>query len=392
MSINQVNNYFKFCLNTYNNIIEALTPQPADTTTQRYSTLNLNLLGDDDCASRILAFSGRPSNAEVCKHWYKISRNSYFLIKQDYLQDAKIRQFMPLVAANSLQAVQQTYHTVMNSTKFSDRTRLIKNYTVMNTTKKVSDRNRLIEKSPLKALCQTSPLDLRPIVKVVEDANLVQFFMKSAWWCIPANEMPALGNELNLAQRANVIRTWMMKDHQQIADHMITLNLSDLDLTTLPKEIGQLVNLQRLDLNNNQLATLPEEIGQLVNLQRLNLNNNQLATLPKEIGQLVNLQELDLNNNQLATLPKEIGQLVNLQRLNLNNNQLATLPKEIGQLMNLQCLCICYNQPATLPEEIGQLVNLQFLRVYNNQPLPKELWQLVNLHVFDVFGNPVPLR
>ncbi|EKR53371.1 leucine rich repeat protein [Leptospira interrogans str. UI 12758] len=41
----------------------------------------------------------------------------------------------------------------------------------------------------------------------------------------------------------------------------------------------------------------------------LNLGYNQLTTLPKEIEQLKNLQTLDLNNNQLTTIPKEIGQL-----------------------------------------------------------------------------------
>ncbi|QIR35256.1 hypothetical protein HCG51_00030 [Tolypothrix sp. PCC 7910] len=39
------------------------------------------------------------------------------------------------------------------------------------------------------------------------------------------------------------------------------------------------------------LSSLPLEIGQLVNLQTLNLSNNQLSSLPGEIGQLVNLSE-----------------------------------------------------------------------------------------------------
>ncbi|AGS80636.1 leucine rich repeat protein [Leptospira phage vB_LnoZ_CZ214-LE1] len=81
-------------------------------------------------------------------------------------------------------------------------------------------------------------------------------------------------------------------------------------------------------MSDNQLKTLPKEIGQLKNLQELYLSDNQLATLPKEIGQLKNLQELDLHNNQLATLPKEIGQLKNLQALGLINNQLSSKEKE----------------------------------------------------------------
>ncbi|WP_000541501.1 leucine-rich repeat domain-containing protein, partial [Leptospira interrogans] len=46
----------------------------------------------------------------------------------------------------------------------------------------------------------------------------------------------------------------------------------------LPKEIGQLQNLQYLDLNDNQLTTLPEEIKQLQNLRELNLGDNSITS------------------------------------------------------------------------------------------------------------------
>ena len=47
------------------------------------------------------------------------------------------------------------------------------------------------------------------------------------------------------------------------------------------------------------------------------LAHNQLEYLPKEIGDLSNLQKLDLNHNLLKELPKEIGRLSNLQEMNL---------------------------------------------------------------------------
>ena len=56
------------------------------------------------------------------------------------------------------------------------------------------------------------------------------------------------------------------------------------------------------------------------------LYNNKLQSLPKEIGRLINLQRLDLSYNELQSLPKEIGQLINLQFLNLNDNKLLTIP------------------------------------------------------------------
>ena len=50
----------------------------------------------------------------------------------------------------------------------------------------------------------------------------------------------------------------------------------------------------KLDLAGRNLTELPPEIGQLINLQELDLRSNRLTELPPEIGQLINLQELDL--------------------------------------------------------------------------------------------------
>jgi len=161
-------------------------------------------------------------------------------------------------------------------------------------------------------------------------------------------------------------------------DEVTRLDLSGKELTELPAEIGQLVNLQRLNLSGNQLTTLPPEIGQLVNLQYLNLSSNKLTTLPAEIAQLVNLQDLDLSSNKLTTLPAEIAQRVNLQKLDLSSNKLTTLPAEIAQLVNLQGLFFEGNKLTTLPAEIAQLVNLQKLNLSSNKltTLPAEIGQL----------------
>ncbi|EMO85710.1 E-cadherin-binding leucine-rich repeat protein LRR20 [Leptospira santarosai] len=65
-----------------------------------------------------------------------------------------------------------------------------------------------------------------------------------------------------------------------------------------PKEV------RILDLSENQLTTFPKEIGQLQKLQKLYLNENRLITLPKEIGQLKNLRWLSLKNNT-ALIPQK---------------------------------------------------------------------------------------
>jgi len=86
----------------------------------------------------------------------------------------------------------------------------------------------------------------------------------------------------------------------------------------------------KLDLSKNQLSELPAEIGQLVNLTTLDLSRNQLSELPIEIGQLVNLTTLHLSGNKLSVLPVEVTQLVNLTTLDLEENPLKSPPLEIA--------------------------------------------------------------
>ncbi|MDX2217300.1 MAG: COR domain-containing protein [Oculatellaceae cyanobacterium bins.114] len=161
------------------------------------------------------------------------------------------------------------------------------------------------------------------------------------------------------------------------------------NLTTLPPEIGNLTQLERLKIWNNRLKALPPEIGQLQNLKWLDLSNNELTELPPEIGQLVNLRSLDLNDNGLTELPPQFSQLVNLRSLDLSSNPLSQLPSEISQLQNLRSLDLSFNQLSQLPIEISQLQNLRSLSLRSNQlsQLPIEISQLHNLQTLYLDRN-----
>ncbi len=153
------------------------------------------------------------------------------------------------------------------------------------------------------------------------------------------------------------------------------LDLSDLCLTSLPPEIGQLTALQKLRLGNNALTTLPPEIGQLTALQQLHLGNNpSLTSLPPEIGQLTALQELDLRNSRpsespvgLTCLPPEIGQLTALKELDLRGNSLTRLPTEIGQLTALEELRLDGNGLRSPPRKVVRQ-GVDAIRAYLREP------------------------
>jgi len=168
-----------------------------------------------------------------------------------------------------------------------------------------------------------------------------------------------------------------------------SLNLSNLELTSLPSEIGQLIKLTTLYLHINQLTSLSPEIGQLTNLTSLMLSGNGLTSLPPKISQLTSLKKLDLASNELTNLPSEIGQLTSLTELNLSLNQLTTLPSEIGHLTNLTQLYLWGNELTGLPPEISQLNNLKELEINLNQltSLPPKISQLTNLTSLSLSGN-----
>lgn len=132
--------------------------------------------------------------------------------------------------------------------------------------------------------------------KAIENTNLKIF-----WTGLDIDGKPNLNN-------AEEIRLWMNENHTLLAN-ITSLNLGSKKLIRLPKQIGQLKQLQWLYLRDNQITQLPSEIGQLQQLQWLYLDNNQITQLPAEIGQLQQLRGLYLNYNQIAQLPIELSHM-----------------------------------------------------------------------------------
>ena len=86
---------------------------------------------------------------------------------------------------------------------------------------------------------------------------------------------------MSLEEARECIR--QVEDDTYIADE---LNLSGLGLQELPSELWELSNptFIYLYLDGNALTTLPSEIGELINIETLILHGNTLTTLPPEIG------------------------------------------------------------------------------------------------------------
>ena len=68
---------------------------------------------------------------------------------------------------------------------------------------------------------------------------------------------------------------------------MATWTLKDLNNWT---DLSVIPNVISLDISNNRLKKIPLKVFKLITLQRFYCYENQLTMIPKEIGQLINLQ------------------------------------------------------------------------------------------------------
>ena len=151
---------------------------------------------------------------------------------------------------------------------------------------------------------------------------------------------------------------------------------------TLPPELGDLTNLQKLDLSGNQLqGEIPTEIANLSSLQELDLGQNQLREeIPWELGDLTFLEVLVLAANRLdGEIPSVLGDLTRLRTLDLSGNQLrGEIPPELGNLSALVKLALQDNLlEGTIPQDLGSLSNLESVDLSGNAALtgcmPEEL-------------------
>ena len=159
------------------------------------------------------------------------------------------------------------------------------------------------------------------------------------------------------------------------------IDLSELNIRTIPHEIFKLKSLDTLSVSFCGLERVPEAISKLINLKIIALNSNCLQTVPKSIGQLKSLQILYLSNNELKSLPETLFNLKNLEILGLGSNKLTYIPEEIDKLESLKSLYLHSNKLKSLPESIGNLHDLENLTIYSNllTSLPESIMRFNSL-------------
>ncbi|CAN6556103.1 unnamed protein product [Malus baccata var. baccata] len=128
--------------------------------------------------------------------------------------------------------------------------------------------------------------------------------------------------------------------------------------------LPKLQYLRVLSFNGYRIAELPNSIGDLRYLWYLDLSYATITSLPKSISTLYNLQTLILEGcSRLKSLPADMSNLINLRHLNNSGVfSLEGMPPKLGTLVNLQSLpkfVVCGGSDKSGIREIGPLSHLQ---------------------------------
>lgn len=130
---------------------------------------------------------------------------------------------------------------------------------------------------------------------------------------------------------------------------------SDCNFTSFPKELAKCRSLEMIAFKNNGMITVPE--GAFTRkLRWLILTNNEIESLPKSIGQCHRLQKCMLAGNRLTDLPDEMSHCRKLGLLRLSANNITQLPSWLFSLPELSFLSFSGN-PCTPSNENNPILN-----------------------------------
>ncbi|KAI9326407.1 hypothetical protein BDR26DRAFT_877422 [Obelidium mucronatum] len=137
------------------------------------------------------------------------------------------------------------------------------------------------------------------------------------------------------------------------ASKLTTIEIGLSYATLIPKEIGSMAALKKLDLSACRLfGTIPQELGTLSNLIVLSLHTNNLhGDIPSTLGNLSRLERLFLQENHLTGhIPKSLSKLASLKSFLVSKNRLTgSIPIEIVALKSLEVFFVSGNQFDAIP-------------------------------------------
>jgi hypothetical protein len=132
--------------------------------------------------------------------------------------------------------------------------------------------------------------------------------------------------------------------------------------------------IENLDLSSTGIQTLDLSIGRLHKLKRLNLENLRLRHLPKELSSVRSINELKISGSRLMVEKQQLHDLFDgltcIKILHMKDFiNLFELPDNLSVLSKLKELNLDRSNVKWLPESISQLQELEILSLVNCREL-----------------------
>ncbi|GAA4470408.1 hypothetical protein GCM10023189_58950 [Nibrella saemangeumensis] len=141
-----------------------------------------------------------------------------------------------------------------------------------------------------------------------------------------------------------------------------TLKLVECNLTTIPRDLLEMTELEELYLDRNAIRKI-ENLETLTRLKVLSMTYNELERI-EHLDTLTRLQVLDLQFNKIGRI-ENLEKNTELKLLGLSSNQIDSLAG-ITHLQLLTTLYMGHNRLQRL-DELSQLPNLKRITLTNNQ-------------------------
>ncbi|TFG08515.1 MAG: GTP-binding protein [Promethearchaeota archaeon] len=233
------------------------------------------------------------------------------------------------------------------------------------------------------------------IKKLPDSFKNFKYLKKLFLRCNPLEDVPEIIFKIKSLEQLDLSLTNLKEIPDSIRNlkSLKKLKLENNHLTKLPDSIGNLQNLKTLNLENNPMNSLPSSFCHLTKLTELFLETSPfdpsgyMIKLPKDFGDLINLEKLDLSSHKLKALPQSFRNLKRLKNLDLFNNRFRALPHFIGDLHSLEELNLEKNLIEFIPNTLGDLTNLKQINLKNNIITPKKASDKFKAYAFKAIGK-----
>lgn len=194
--------------------------------------------------------------------------------------------------------------------------------------------------------------------------------------------------------RERIISCWRQETPQQTAfdgsSIGLELNLSGLNLPSLPDIDVDFSHVGSVKLSNMHLSTSPEGfLTRFRHVRWLDLSNNQLRTLPPAIGEMNGLTKLFLQNNEIsltADTARILSERTTLRALWLNNNPQLTFIPDFSQIPDMRSVNLAGTGISEFPTGLRAQPSLDTVNLSNNRieqipdfVLNEQPWQVNNV-------------